>query len=148
MSPKVIHRSGDATRRRIQQSRTRHGASFEITTGAMQALREQPARLSARDVLNLQRSVGNRSVRQALQVAAVQRSASLIVQRDSYPYGSRNSTPHVHEYGGDCHVQIFHRGRVRRYNIIQGGQRHAQADDALEAAAGNQALLDVINSFL
>jgi hypothetical protein len=76
-------------------------------------------------------------------------SGGVVQRKDWYAYGDGGSTPHVHCYsGGDCHVQIFDRGRVRRYNIVQDGKRHAQAADALAAAAGNPALLAVITTQL
>jgi hypothetical protein len=74
-----------------------------------------------------------------------------LIQRgkDTYAYGSANTVPHIHVYsGGDCHLKILDRGRVRRYNIIQDGKRHSQADDALAAAAGNGTLLTAINDLL
>lgn len=109
---------------------------------AIQPERLQAGEVSAAEIPQLQRALGNRAVAEV-----VQRSG-LVIQRDSYPYGGKNSTPHVHEYGGDCHVQIYYRGRVRRLNIVQDGKRHVQADDAIAAAAGNATLLGVINTLL
>jgi hypothetical protein len=109
---------------------------------AIQPERLQSGDLGAAEIPQLQRTIGNRAVAEVLQRSA------LMIQRDSYPYGGKNTTPHVHEYGGDCHLKISYRGRIRRLNIIQDGKRHVQADDALAAAAGNQTLLDVINGLL
>lgn len=80
----------------------------------------------------------------------LQRQGGVIQRKkEYYAYGSADTTPHIHVYsGGDCHLKILDRGRIRRYNIVQGGRRHAQADDALEAAAGNQTLVDAINGLL
>jgi hypothetical protein len=80
----------------------------------------------------------------------LQRHSGIIQRKkEYYAYGAANTTPHIHVYsGGDCHLKILDRGRVRRYNIIQGGRRHAQAEDALAAAAGVQALVDAINDLL
>lgn len=152
MPPKLKRHSIDEGSRRIQKPLARRHNAVQPSAVTVQTLREQPESLSSTDVTSLQRTLGNRSMGRVLLpfASAIQRNAapSIVIQRDSYPYGSRNSTPHVHEYGGDCHLQIFHRGRVRRYNIIQDGQRHTQADDALAAAAGNQTLLDVITGLL
>jgi hypothetical protein len=109
---------------------------------AIQPERLQSGAISAAEIPQIQRTLGNRAVAEALQRSA------LMIQRDSYPYGGKNTTPHVHEYGGDCHLKIMDRGRIRRYNIVQNGKRHTQADDAIAAAAGNQTLLDVINGLL
>jgi hypothetical protein len=73
----------------------------------------------------------------------------VIQRKESYAYGAANTVPHIHVYsGGDCHLKIVDRGRVRRYNIVQNGKRHAQCDDALAAAAGNQVLINAINTQL
>jgi hypothetical protein len=92
----------------------------------------------------------------AVEDALRQRSAAAplgVVQMggDYYAYGSANTVPHVHVYsGGDCHLKIVDpdRKKIMRYNIIQNGKRHAQADGALHAASGNQALIDAINDLL
>lgn len=65
-----------------------------------------------------------------------------------YPYGGADEEPHIHAYGAGFHLQIRDRGRVRRYNIVQGGQRHAQADMALGAAEGNDDLVALIQNIL
>lgn len=87
---------------------------------------------------------------QGIAQRVLQRHGSVVQRKkEYYAYGSANTTPHIHVYsGGDCHLKILDRGRIRRYNIVQGGSRHAQADDALEAAAGNQTLVDAINGLL
>lgn len=73
----------------------------------------------------------------------------VIQMADWYAYGSADTAPHVHCYsGGDAHLQIHDRGRVRRYNIIQGGQVHSQAEIALQAASGNEALVQVIQGLI
>jgi hypothetical protein len=82
----------------------------------------------------------------ALQLAGIN-PASGVVQME-YPYGSADTTPHVHTYGADSHLKIYHRGRVRRYNIVQNGQVHAQAAEALEVAAGNDVLVAVIQGLI
>ena len=82
----------------------------------------------------------------ALQLAGIN-PASGVVQME-YPYGSAGTTPHVHTYGADSHLKIYLRGRVRRYNIVQNGQVHAQADEALQVAAGNDVLVAVIQGLI
>jgi predicted nucleic acid-binding Zn-ribbon protein len=68
--------------------------------------------------------------------------------RREYPFGGPNADPHLHQYGGDFHLQINDRGRTRRYNIVQSGARHAQADEAVRAAAGNAELSRLITNIL
>jgi hypothetical protein len=68
--------------------------------------------------------------------------------RVEYPYGAADSVPHIHAYPGGGHLKILDRGRIRRYNIVQNGSRHVQADSALAAAAGNPVLVGAINSVL
>ena len=78
-------------------------------------------------------------------------SASTVIQKGGayYAYGSADTTPHIHVYsGGDCHLKIRDRGRIRRYNIVQNGKRHSQADTALDAAAGNPTLVNAIDGLL
>lgn len=76
-------------------------------------------------------------------------SQRIVIQRaDSYAYGAANTTPHVHCYGPDSHVQIQYRGRVRRLNIVQNGQVHTQASDAQTAAQGNPTFLGVIQNLI
>ena len=78
-------------------------------------------------------------------------SSGGVVQRkkDYYAYGSANTTPHIHVYsGGDCHLKILDRGRIKRYNIVQNGKRHSQADTALAVAEDNQTLVDAIKKLL
>jgi len=67
---------------------------------------------------------------------------------DWYTYGSANTTPHVHCYNGGGHLQIRDRGRVRRYNIVQGGVLHPQHATALQLAAGNPRLLQAIQDLI
>ena len=70
---------------------------------------------------------------------------------DSYLYGSANSKTHIHSYsGGDCHIQIYHRGRTKRYNIIKNGELHPKAYTALEAAEeqNNARLCSIIENII
>ena len=53
-----------------------------------------------------------------------------------YPYGSANTTPHIHHYGDSYHLKAHDRGSIKRYNIIQNGQRRSQYKDALRVAKG------------
>ena len=102
----------------------------------------------------LQETIHGRSHKKLAGIGLLQRfrtGTNGVIQRGKgyYAYGSGNSIPHVHVYsGGDCHLKIMDRNKVRRYNIIQNGKRHSQADDALNAATGNQTLIDAINKLL
>lgn len=79
-------------------------------------------------------------------------SPSGVIQRGKwyYAYGSADTIPHIHvnKKSGDCHLKILHRKSIKRYNIVKNGKRHAQADLALEAAAGNEKLVSIINKLL
>jgi hypothetical protein len=111
---------------------------------AIQPERLQAGDVSAAEIPQLQRAIGNRAVADVLQ-----RSGAVIQRKESYAFGSANTVPHIHVYsGGDCHLKIVDRGSIKRYNIIKDGKRHSQADMALEAAAGNQPLIDAINTLL
>lgn len=68
--------------------------------------------------------------------------------KGEYPYGAANEIPHIHAYANGFYLKIQHRKGIKRYNIVQGGARHAQADMALEAAAGNNDLLQLIQNIL
>lgn len=47
---------------------------------------------------------------------------------DDYPYGSANTTPHIHRYsGGDCHLKIATGTKVKRFDLIEGGSRVKQS---------------------
>ncbi|RYH10665.1 hypothetical protein [Tropicimonas sp. IMCC6043] len=47
---------------------------------------------------------------------------------DDYPYGSANTTPHIHRYsGGDCHLKIATGTKVSRFDLIEGGRRVKQS---------------------
>jgi hypothetical protein len=132
-----------------QRSASPDQADFQAHDHPAPAVAIQPERLQAGDIgaaeiPQLQRALGNRAVAEALQ-----RSALVIQRKDTYAFGSANTVPHIHVYsGGDCHLKIQDRGGIKRYNIIQNGKRHSQADMALEAAAGNQTLIDAINGLL
>ncbi|MDJ0659886.1 MAG: DUF4157 domain-containing protein [Crocosphaera sp.] len=77
----------------------------------------------------------------------------VIQLKDWYSYGAANKVPHVHCYGKknayDCHLKILIDGKVKRINIVQGGELRDTAHDALEAAQqyGN-GLDDVIQGII
>lgn len=70
--------------------------------------------------------------------------------KKDYPYGSANSVPHVHQYGPDSHLKILGSRGLKRYNIVQNGKRHAQADEALAEAqaSGNADLIAVVQDLI
>ena len=110
---------------------------------------ENAVQRKMQDIVNNRTSMSNSS--DTILVQKITTSASSVIQKggDYYAYGSADTTPHIHVYsGGDCHLKIRDRGRIRRYNIVQNGKRHSQADTALDAAADNQALVNAINVLL
>ena len=126
------------------------GGSGRETSASLQAVAFQDNRPEAIVQQKLQSNIDLSPDRfSPLQRQAV--SSGGIVQRkkDYYAYGSANTTPHIHVYsGGDCHLKIFDRRRIRRYNIVQNGERHSQADTALAVAEGTPALVAAINGLL
>lgn len=53
--------------------------------------------------------------------------------RDYYAWGSANTTPHLHVYTSGMHLKT---AGGHRYNIVQNGNKHSQADEALEQVQG------------
>jgi hypothetical protein len=56
-----------------------------------------------------------------------------VIQRDSYPWGSANSTPHIHLYSDGMHLKMED---GTRYNIVKKNALHVQSADALLAVQG------------
>lgn len=113
---------------------------------------EKPKETKSRVIAN---AVGQKRSNAGQSFEFVDRRAKNSLQRKViqlaayYAYGDADSTPHVHCYsGGDGHLKILDRSRIRRYNIVQNGQVHAQAGSALEAAQGNEVLLGVIQALI
>jgi hypothetical protein len=101
--------------------------------------------LSVQALAELQQTAGNRAATHLL----VQRAKVLHVQRDDYPYGGANVTPHIHRYGTDCHLKILDGKSIRRINLVQGGKRYPQGVAeafALARAAGNTTLVEAIKT--
>lgn len=124
-------------------------SSFDRAAARRHHPASQPAAWrSEADVSPLQRLADQSRV--VAQLSSLQGLANAgVIQRNGYyTYGGPNTTPHLHRYGTDSHLQIYYRSRVRRLNIVQDGARHVQAAEALEAAAGNQTLIDAINDAL
>jgi hypothetical protein len=88
-----------------------------------------------------------RFVRRGERDIAPQQRADRRLKRE-YPYGSAKTVPHIHQYHGDFHLKIVVRGSVKRYNIIQEGRRHPQADDALGASTETPVLHALISNIL
>jgi hypothetical protein len=56
-----------------------------------------------------------------------------VIQRDSYPWGSANTTPHIHLYSDGMHLKMED---GTRYNIVKKNAQHSQSADALIAVQG------------
>ncbi|MFV0302766.1 MAG: hypothetical protein ACK5IP_18180 [Paracoccus sp. (in: a-proteobacteria)] len=126
-------------------------SSFDRAAARRHHPASQPAAWrSEADVSPLQRLADQSRVVAQLSSMQALANAGVIQRNGYYSYGSAKTTPHVHCYGTDSHLKIFTGSRVQRLNIVQNGKRHAQADEALEAATGtgNQALIDAVNDAL
>ncbi len=150
-----VHTDGQSDRlnRSIQAKAFTTGRDVFFRQGAYEPSSRVGQELIAHELTHVVQQTGDSQVQRRYQLQPqVKFTASpmgVIQRKESYAYGSANTVPHIHVYsGGDCHLKIVDRGRVRRYNIVQGGKRHSQCDDALAAAAGNQTLIDAINAQL
>jgi hypothetical protein len=54
--------------------------------------------------------------------------------RSEYPYGAANKIPHIHRYGNDFHVKMVQGTKIRRFNMVQDGERYPAVEEALAAA--------------
>lgn len=75
----------------------------------------------------------------------------MVIQlKRTYVYGSADTIPHVECYDGSSHLKIMHRGSIKRYNIVQNGSVHVQAEIALEAAreSRNDDLVQIIQGLI
>lgn len=103
------------------------------------------APLSVQGLSVVQRTAGNRAASKLV----LQRAQVLQVQRDDYPYGGANVTPHIHRYGLNSHLKILEGKSIRRINLVQGGKRYPQGvAEAFELAraAGNATLVEAIKT--
>jgi hypothetical protein len=100
------------------------------------------APLSPGGLAHLQRVAGN----QAVSDLVAQRSGP-VIQRDSYLYGSANTTPHIHSYPNGSHLKILVGTKIKRINLVQNGTRYSDGvAEAFQLAreAGNTTLVDAI----
>jgi hypothetical protein len=91
---------------------------------------EQEALEEAKAEVPSEQQVKNR--RRAEELAEVAVEAMSL--RDEYPYGAANKIPHIHRYGNDFHVKMVQGTKIRRFNMVQEGERYPAVDEALDAA--------------